>query len=151
MALALTLLVVQLTLGGMVSSHNAGLLCDHFPTCDGQSLAPTLAGVVGLHVLHRLNGYALLLAYAGLALATRSHAPLGSWARAALGLIAVQIGLGAANVLLRLPPEITALHTLTAAGIALSSAFLLREWLRARAAQPGTSALGMAGSPLEAR
>jgi cytochrome c oxidase assembly protein subunit 15 len=104
-----------------------------------------------LHALHRLNGYALFLVYGALALLGRGHPRLGRWTRAALALIVVQIGIGAANVLLQLPPEITALHTLAAAGIALTSALLLREWVQGRAVMPRTSAPRVAGAALEAR
>jgi heme A synthase len=69
----------------------------------------------------------------------------------AFALIVLQIGIGAANVLLRLPPEITALHTLTAAGIAGTSALLLRQWLQARAVTPGAPVPGIARAVLEAR
>ena len=150
-AVALGVLVLQVLLGGLVSSRSAGLACADFPTCDGQSLLPTLEGGVALHALHRLNGYALLVAYAVLALLTRGHPGLRRWSRAALGLIVLQIAIGATNVLLRLPPEITALHTLTAAGIALTSALLLREWLQAKAVEPGSSAPRVARAALEAR
>lgn len=149
--LALALLCGQIVLGGLVSSSAAGLACTHFPSCDGHSLAPTLAGGVGLHVAHRLNGYALLLAYAALALLARSHPMLGRWSRAAVALICLQIGIGAANVLLLLPREITALHTLTAALIALASALLLRGWLRTRAVAPERSAPRLSPTALEAR
>jgi heme a synthase len=153
LGLALGLLALQLLLGGMVSSRSAGLACAYFPSCDGQSFLPALEGGVALHALHRLNGYGLLLAYAALALVARPHPTLARWSRAALALIALQIGVGAANVLLRLPPEITALHTLTAAGIALTSALLLREWLRARAraTEPGAAVPRVARAALEAR
>lgn len=151
LAFALSLLALQLLLGGLVSSRSAGLACSQFPTCDGQSFLPTLEGGVAIHALHRLNGYALLLTYAGLALLARSHPGLLRWARTALALICVQIAIGAANVLLLLPPEITALHTLTAAGIALTSALLLREWVQAKAMEAGSAAPRIARAALEAR
>jgi cytochrome c oxidase assembly protein subunit 15 len=151
LSLALVLLCGQIVLGGLVSSSAAGLACTHFPSCDGESLAPTLAGGVGLHVAHRLNGYALLLAYTALALLARSHPVLGRWSRAAFALICLQIGIGAANVLLLLPREVTALHTLTAALIALASALLLRGWLRTRAVALERSVPRLSPTALEAR
>ena len=57
-------MVLQFVLGGLVSSHYAGLACTTFPLCNGDSLAPTFTGPVGLHVLHRLNAYALCVAFA---------------------------------------------------------------------------------------
>src|SRR5258705_3427819 len=46
------LVALQLALGGLVSSHYAGLACGTFPLCNGDSLSPTFAGPIGLHVLH---------------------------------------------------------------------------------------------------
>lgn len=125
------LVVVQLVLGGLVSSHYAGLACATFPLCNGDSLAPTLAGAVGLHVLHRLNGYALAVAVAVVALALRDAGRAGRLAQLAFALVMIQIGVGAANVLLRVPVELTALHSAVAAGIALTTGLLARDALRA--------------------
>jgi cytochrome c oxidase assembly protein subunit 15 len=125
------LLAVQFALGGLVSSHYAGLACDAFPTCDGAAWAPSLSGLVGLHVLHRLSGYALALVAGGLAVATRSG-PLARRSRALVALVALQIALGAANVLLGVPIELTALHSAAAAAIGLVTASLVRSALRAR-------------------
>jgi heme A synthase len=127
-------LVAQLGLGGMVSSHAAGLACAQFPSCDGTSLAPTLHGLIGLHVLHRLNG-ALLLALMGLLvfLGRRSYR-IASVAWTGLRLVLAQIAVGALNVLLQLPAEVTALHSALAAAIALTVLLLVRESVRAEAA-----------------
>ncbi len=124
------MVVGQLTLGGMVSSHAAGLACADFPSCDGSSLAPTFEGLVGIHVLHRLGGYTLLAAFLVLAALTRGTARVGALWRAGLHLVLLQVLVGAANVLLRLPVEVTALHSALAAAIALVTTLLLREaWL----------------------
>jgi heme a synthase len=124
------LVALQLALGGLVSSHYAGLACATFPLCNGDSLAPTFAGPVGLHVLHRLNGYAVAMALALAALALRDAGRAGQLAQVAFALVMVQIGVGAANVLLRLPVEVTALHSFVAAGIFLATGLLVREALR---------------------
>ena len=50
----------QIVLGGLVASSYAGLACPDWPTCNGGLWVPTLDGTVGLHVLHRFNGYAFL-------------------------------------------------------------------------------------------
>ncbi|HTO55847.1 MAG TPA: COX15/CtaA family protein [Myxococcota bacterium] len=118
---------LQLVLGGLVSSHYAGLACATFPLCNGDSLAPTLFGPVGLHVLHRTNAYLVALAYAVFAWQRPGLAQLG------FGLVLVQIAVGAANVLLRLPVEVTALHTGLAAAIFLTTGLLVRDALAARA------------------
>jgi heme a synthase len=121
---------LQVVLGGLVSSHYAGLACATFPLCNGDSLAPTLSGQIGLHVLHRSNAYLVALAFALLVWQR------GGLARVGLGLVLTQVAVGAANVLLRLPVEVTALHSALAAGIVLTTGLLARETLRARIAAP---------------
>ena len=145
LAAAAVLLVAQMLLGGLVASHAGGLACAYFPTCDGVSLAPTIQGLVGIHVLHRLTGFGLLAAIAALAWFARGTPRLGRLARTALRLTLVQIALGVANVLGRLPVEITALHSATAAAIVLTFTLMVREALYAAAPRvslaPGLPAL----------
>lgn len=143
------LLVVQVALGGLVSSHYAGLACATFPLCNGDSLLPTLAGSVGMHALHRLNGYALALAFAAFAWRMRGDARVAPLARAMAVLVLVQIAVGAANVLLQVPVEITGLHSAVAAAIALTTALSLREVLAARAATRSGVGLAARGAALE--
>lgn len=133
------LLVLQLALGGLVASHYAGLACSTFPLCNGDSLAPALTGQVGLHVLHRLNAYALCLAFGALALSARGSARIGRLAAVAFGVVLLQVAAGVANVLLRLPIEITALHSALATALAIATALLVRELLAAR----GASSVGV--------
>ncbi len=135
------LLFAQILLGGLVSSHAAGLACAAFPTCDGAELAPTLSGQVGLHVIHRLNAYVLVLAFGALAILSRGHPAVGRLALAALSLVILQVGLGAMNVLLRLPVEVTSLHSATACALALAVTLIVREAVRSRVpVAPGTPA-----------
>jgi cytochrome c oxidase assembly protein subunit 15 len=136
--LACGLVALQMVLGGVVASHFAGLACSTFPLCNGDSLAPTFHGPVGLHVLHRLNGYAVALAFAGLAWQLRGAGAAGRLAAVGLALVLFQIAVGAANVLLRLPVEVTALHSALAAGIVLTSGMLARESLAATRASRAT-------------
>ncbi len=136
LCLAGLLLSVQIALGGMVSSHGAGLACAAFPTCDGASLAPTLQGPVGLQVLHRLNACGILLAFLGLVLAARRNLRVARLAWLALHLVILQIGVGALNVLARLPVEVTALHSAAAAALVLTTALLAREALASPRALP---------------
>jgi cytochrome c oxidase assembly protein subunit 15 len=140
-ATTVSLLILQVALGGLVASHYAGLACSTFPTCNGESIAPQLTGLVGLHVLHRLNGVALFCGFLLLALTTRRDDSVGQLARIGTRLVAVQIAIGVADVLLRLPVELTALHSAMAAAIVLTTALLAREVVTARterrcAAQP---------------
>ena len=128
------LLLLQLALGGLVSSNAAGLACATFPLCNADSLAPTFAGQVGLHVLHRLNAYALCFAFAALAFTARGSARIGRGAAAALAIVLLQVLVGISNVLLRLPIEVTALHSALATALAIATALLVREVLAARRA-----------------
>jgi cytochrome c oxidase assembly protein subunit 15 len=130
------LVAVQVALGGLVSSYYAGLACAQFPTCDGSSIAPTLRGLVGLHVVHRLVAFALTLAIFVLALFSSSAPGVAPLARSALRLVLLQLAIGAANVLFRLPVELTALHSATAAGLVLVTALLVREQTRVRVQVP---------------
>jgi cytochrome c oxidase assembly protein subunit 15 len=126
-----------------VSSHYAGLACANFPTCDGQEFVPTLRGLVGIHVIHRLNGLLLLGAFVTLALQARSPGRVARLARLGTLLVVVQIAVGAANVLLRLPVPVTGLHTALAAALVLTTGMLVRdivrEVVRARAVEPDRS------------
>jgi cytochrome c oxidase assembly protein subunit 15 len=131
-----TVLLVQIALGGFVSSHVAGLACAHFPTCDGEAWAPSLHGLVGMHVLHRFGGYTVGLGFLALAIASRKHGRVGTLSRLGLRLVIVQIALGAANVVTRIPVEITALHSAVAAAIVLVTTLLVRDWVRSRSAVP---------------
>jgi len=118
---------LQLILGGLVAGSFAGLTCTSFPTCNGTDFIPTLKGGVGLHVMHRLNGFVLFIGFVALAVLTRGLGRIGLYARMGLGLVMLQIVLGVTDVLLGLPVEITALHTATAAAIVLTTAFIVRE------------------------
>jgi len=118
-AAAGALLALQLVLGGLVSSHSAGLACLEWPACLGGAFFPSFEGAQGLHLLHRTNGYLLLVALALCALLARREPRLGRLAALAVALALAQIGLGAANVLLRLPVEVTALHSAGAAALVL--------------------------------
>ncbi len=125
------LLVIQVVLGGLVASRYSGLACPDFPTCRDGLWFPTFAGPVGLQLFHRINGVALL---AALALATwvvrREGSALRRAAALALALALAQVAVGAANVLLQLPVEVTGLHSALAAALVLTTTVTLREaWL----------------------
>jgi cytochrome c oxidase assembly protein subunit 15 len=120
LAAVLALLVVQLAFGGLVSSRYAGLACPEWPTCNGGLWFPTWGGTVGLHLLHRANGYLLLVALAGLAWICRGSPRLAHWTRAAAGLTAAQVVVGIANVLWKIPVELTGLHSALAAALVLT-------------------------------
>jgi len=129
------LLVVQMVLGGLVSSRFAGLACPEWPTCNGGAWFPAWRGSVGLHLLHRSNAYAVWALLAALAVAARGVPGLAGLAAAAAGLATLQVAVGVANVVLALPVEITGLHSLLAALLVLTTAAAVRRtFLRPRAA-----------------
>ncbi len=133
---AAALLGLQLALGGLVSSGYAGMACPEWPTCNGGRWFPSLRGAVGLHLLHRTTGYALVLLLAGTAWACRGDPGLRRLSALALALGACQVAVGAANVLLGVPVELTALHSALAAALVWTLALSARE-VALRPAAPG--------------
>lgn len=123
---AAALLALQIALGGLVSSRYAGLACPEWPTCNGGLWFPAWRGSVGLHLLHRYNGYALLAALGAAAWASRADGGLRPVTRVALALGLAQVGVGIANVVLGLPVEITGLHSGLAAALAATLALGVR-------------------------
>ena len=121
------LLFAQMVLGGLVSSRYAGLVCTEWPTCNGGLWFPTWQGNIGLHLLHRLNGYALIAVFVWAFLAARSDAALRRFLTLLLALGLVQIAVGVANVRFGLPQEITGLHTALAAALVLTLTLALRD------------------------
>jgi cytochrome c oxidase assembly protein subunit 15 len=121
------LLGLQLALGGLVSSRYAGLSCPEWPTCNGGLWFPSWRGSVGLHLLHRGNGYVLLLALAATAWAGHGLSVLGGLTALAFGLGLAQVAVGIANVLNGIPVELTGLHSALAVALVLCVALALRE------------------------
>lgn len=134
LALGAALLLLQLALGGLVSSRYAGLACSEWPSCQGGLWFPSWRGSVGLHLLHRWNALVLLAALLAAALAARRTAGVRGPAGLALGLAAGQILVGIANVRLGIPVEITALHSALAAALVLSVAGAVRAAWRGEGA-----------------
>ncbi|TGM53489.1 COX15/CtaA family protein [Leptospira adleri] len=107
-------IVVQIILGGRVSSHYAGLACPDFPTCWGQWIPDHPLEIVKIQVFHRFGAYsvALLLAIS-LGFAIWKNFPTTSrrFLQISMYLLVAQIILGILNVFYGLPKLITALHT----------------------------------------
>lgn len=145
-ALGIALVVLQVTLGGWTSSNYAALACPDFPTCHG-SLVPEMDFAKGFNVLqeigpnylggalsseariaiqmtHRLGAFVVLFLVGWLA--WRLGGRLG-WIVG--GLLAVQFGLGIANVLLELPLAVATAHN---AGGALLLLALVTVYAAAR-------------------
>ena len=128
------LLVGQIVLGGLVSSSYAGLVCPDWPTCMNGEFFPTFSGIQGLQILHRTVAYTLVAAVLAAALLSRRHTMLSRWLALASGLALCQVAVGVANVLLRLPVEITALHSALAAALVFSLGISVQiAWRRPRA------------------
>jgi cytochrome c oxidase assembly protein subunit 15 len=120
-AAAGVLLLVQMLLGGLVASRYAGLACPDWPACWEGAWFPTFEGDVGLQLLHRWNAALVVAALLGLAAAARAAgAPLRRLAVLAAALGVCQLGVGVANVWLRLPVEVTGLHSALAAALVLT-------------------------------
>jgi cytochrome c oxidase assembly protein subunit 15 len=121
LAAVIALLAFQLVLGGLVSSRYAGLSCPEWPTCNGGLFFPMWRGPVGLHLLHRTNGYLLVAALAALAWICRASPRLARVTRAAAVIALLQVAVGVANVLSGIPVEITGLHSALAAALVLAA------------------------------
>ena len=135
-------LLVQLVLGGLVSSTFAGLACDEWPACHGGEWFPGFEGARGTHLYHRLGAYTLLAALTGSAIAARGSGRLGHLLGAATLVGILQAGVGIANVLLRIPIEVTGLHSLLAACLVMLTVLAVREaWSGRRGAQAAATAL----------
>jgi cytochrome c oxidase assembly protein subunit 15 len=127
---ALIVVVLQVALGGWVSSNYAALACHDFPTCHGawwpemdlaagfnvaQSVGPNYLGGqlesdarVAIQFVHRLGAVIVLLLVGGLAWRLRRAGSGLAWPLA--GVLAVQIALGVLNVLLELPLWVATAH-----------------------------------------
>lgn len=142
--LFLTVLFIQIALGGWVSANYAALACPDFPLCHNE-LIPTMnlsegfnvlqevgpnylggemsmEGRIAIHFVHRW--WALIVFLVGLLLFFR----LSVLGRVLLGsLLGIQIGLGIMNVLLAVPLTLAVLHNFGAALLLLAAVLLLSD------------------------
>lgn len=102
-------------LGAYVSSSFAGLACSTIPACDGTLLGTTPAQVA--QMLHRGAGglFAMVAAVAAAVAWRRSSHRVRAFAAFGLALVALQIVLGLANVVLALPDGLREAHAANAA------------------------------------
>ena len=137
-ALALAVVVLQVALGGWLTSNYAALACPDFPTCHGewvpemdiatgfditQTVGPNYLGGllssdarVAIHFAHRLGAVAVLVVV-GLLAFRLGNRPL-AWALG--GVLAMQLALGIGNVVFVLPLAMAVLHNAGAAALTLA-------------------------------
>ncbi len=135
--LALLVVIVQIALGGWVSTNYAALACVDFPTCHSEwlpqmdfrhgfqlvrELGMTAAGthlsydaITAIHWTHRVGALATLLYVGGFALWLARSPGLARYGIALLCVLLVQVALGIANVLGGLPLLVAAGHNAGAA------------------------------------
>jgi heme a synthase len=160
------LVVVQIALGGWVSTNYAVLACREVPLCQGQWWPPMdfahaftfkrelgetasgsylpFAALTAIHMTHRLAAVVVLGAMLVLAwrLAATGDAALRRFAAGIAALAALQLATGLSNVVLGWPIAAALLHTGGAAALAaLLATLLARAHLRphalARQREPG--------------
>ncbi|NLF54276.1 MAG: heme A synthase [Thauera phenolivorans] len=169
--LGLVLLLAQVALGGWTSTNYAALACTDFPACHGslwpeadyanafhvvRELGMTAEGellsnaaLTAIHWSHRLGALVaggFLLAF-GLALLRRPGA--GRAGAVLLGLLAGQVALGVANVLLSLPLPLAVAHNAGAALLVLTMVWVNYR-LRAGAAVSSQHAAMLRSQPARA-
>lgn len=104
-------------LGGLTANLGAASACLGFPLCNGQ-VVPDGNYFQYVHWTHRLLAFSLVGVTGWWAYAARSRGP-----RIVLGLVLIQVAIGAAMVLWALPPVLRAAHV--AAGAAVWGAMVL--------------------------
>ncbi len=131
-ALGLIIVIIQIALGGWVSTNYAALACVDFPTCHGEwlpqmdfvhgfqfvrELGVTAAGaelpyeaLTAIHWVHRVGALVTLVYVGGLALAVLRTPGLALLGAGLLAILLLQAGLGVANVILSLPLTVAAAH-----------------------------------------
>ena len=147
------LLVLQIALGGWVSTNYAVLACTQFPTCQdswwpamnfaqgfeiwrhlgvtGEGQPLDFSALTAIHYVHRLMAYAVFVALGVLAWRLRRIDTLRPQAHWLAGLALLQLATGLGNVLLGWPLAAAVLHTGGAAALAVVLTWALCESRRA--------------------
>jgi heme A synthase len=128
--------VLQLALGGLVSSHHAGTVCTEWPACQGGVWFPSWEGPLRLHLLHRLGAYVLFAGAWAAAYAGARRPAMRAPAFAFAGLVTVQALLGIGNVLWALPQTLAIGHAAMAGLLTLTLTWLGARVWRLEAAPP---------------
>ncbi|RZL60905.1 MAG: heme A synthase [Variovorax sp.] len=147
------LLLLQIALGGWVSTNYAVLACTQFPTCQdswwppmnfaegfevwrhlgvtGEGVPLDFAALTAIHYVHRLMAYLVFVALGVLAWRLHAHPALRHQARWLAGLALLQLATGLGNVLLGWPLAAAVLHTGGAAAMAVVLTWAICESRRA--------------------
>ncbi len=122
--LGLILVIVQIMLGGWVSSNFAGIACKDFPLCQG-SLLPLMdfsytldnsglplseERLTALHWMHRFGALLTIVYLSWLSMNIMTVDGMKKIGASVLGLVVLQFVLGISNVLLGLPLNGAVLH-----------------------------------------
>jgi cytochrome c oxidase assembly protein subunit 15 len=156
------LLILQIALGGWVSTNYAVLACTQFPICQdswwpamnfvqgfqiwrhlGETAdgAPIdFAALTAIHYVHRLMAYLVFISIALLVRSLHRVPPLRAQARWLAGLALLQLATGLGNVLLGWPLAAAVLHTGGAAALAVVLTWTVCESRREREALPARAA-----------
>ncbi len=119
------IVAAQITLGGWVSTHYAGLACIDFPYCNG-TLFPTMqwsnlnGDLITIHMLHRFGAYTTALYIGLLSLFLLRKPSLRGIGAVLLCLITLQITLGILNIIWLRPVWLAMMHQFTAILILLT-------------------------------
>ena len=135
--IGLALLILQMILGGWVSTNYAALACPDLPLCRGELVPPMDFGnafhvvrelgrtaegallaneaLTAIHWLHRLGAIVVAAYLAWLAIRTASLPGLRTTARTLLALVVAQFAIGLGNVLFSLPLALATAHNAGAA------------------------------------
>lgn len=126
--LGFVLLLVQILLGGWVSSNFAALACTDFPLCKGSLLPPmdfscsmenylaplSVEKLTAIHWVHRIGALLTVLYLSWLSVRVMVVEGLRKIGKAILGLVVLQFLLGISNVLTGLPLAGAVLHNAVA-------------------------------------
>jgi len=107
------LIFVQAVLGAYVRHSSSGLACPDFPTCLGYWIPPQISGIVLNHFAHRGLAYFIAIIVAVLLVSSYAFSAVKKYRNKLLlliGLIVLQILLGAGIVLTKLNFAVIALH-----------------------------------------
>ena len=107
----LTLAFVTVLFGALTANLGAAAACTGFPLCNGE-MWPSAGGLAVVQWAHRLLAYTLSGYVVWWALRSRRR---GAWGVVAL--VGLQVAVGAATVLLGLPPALQAAHVAVGAGV----------------------------------